>query len=101
VKVYARLAMKAGVISTDELQLIKAVSGYSGKEAKRIDERRPVERVGDKKEEHVSLAPVDAAALKDQDLENGAGAAGRAAHVPAAGPRPARLRGRRPAGDRL
>lgn len=69
VKVYAKLAMKARVITADELQLIKAVSGYSGKEAKRIDERRPVERVGDKKEEHVSLAPVDAAALKDQDLE--------------------------------
>ena len=68
VKVYAKLAMKAGVISTNELQLIKAVSGYSGKEAKRIDERRPVDRVGDKKEEHVSLAPADAAALKDQDL---------------------------------
>jgi len=68
-KVYARLAMKAGVISADELQLIKAVSGYSGKEAKRINERRPVERVGDKKEEHVSLALVDATALKDQDLE--------------------------------
>lgn len=68
VKVYAKLAMKAGVISADELQLIKAVSGYSGKEAKRINERRPVARVGDKKEEHVSLAPMDAAALKDQDL---------------------------------
>lgn len=68
VKVYSKLAMKAGVISADELQLIKAVSGYSGKEAKRINERRPVERVGDKKEEHVSLAPADAATLKDQDL---------------------------------
>src|SRR5690606_24693966 len=58
VKVYAKLAMKAGVISTDELQQIKADSGYRGKEAKRINERRPVERVGNKKEELVSLAPV-------------------------------------------
>lgn len=40
VKAYAKLAMKAGVITADELQMIKAVLGYSGKEAKRIDERR-------------------------------------------------------------
>jgi site-specific recombinase XerD len=55
VKVYAKLATKAGVISAQDLALIKTVSGYSGKEAKRVNERREIQRVGEKKADHVTL----------------------------------------------
>lgn len=64
VKVYAKLAAKAGVISVQELQLIKEVSGYGHKEAKRINKRRPVTRVGAKKEQPVRLTPKQAKELK-------------------------------------
>ena len=40
VKTYAKLAAKAGALSSQELALIRSVSGYSRKEGKRIDERR-------------------------------------------------------------
>lgn len=63
-KVYARLASKAGVIDTAELHLIKAVSGYSGQEAKRVDKRREIQRLGDKKADHVSLTIEQAKKLK-------------------------------------
>jgi hypothetical protein len=45
VKTYARLAMKAGTITPEEHALIRAVSGYSPKEGKRVDERREVTRL--------------------------------------------------------
>jgi len=64
VKVYAKLAAKAGVIPAQELQLIKSVNGYGRKEAKRIDKRRPVTRVGAKKEQPVRLTPEQAQELK-------------------------------------
>jgi integrase len=66
VKVYAKLAAKAGVISAEELQLIKVVSGYGKQEGKRVDERRPVTRVGYKKATRVRLAPTQAKKLKSQ-----------------------------------
>lgn len=66
VKIYARLAAKAGVIDAQELQLIKAVTGYGRTEGKRIDERRPLTRLGDKKETPVRLTPAQAAQLKAQ-----------------------------------
>ena len=70
VKTYAGLANKAGVIPIAEYQQIKAVSGYSGKEAKRVNERRPQTRQPDrKKAEHVSLTPDQAAQLKTHDPE--------------------------------
>lgn len=49
IKVYAKLAAKAGVNPAEELQLIRLVSGYGKQEGKRIDECRPVNRVGHKK----------------------------------------------------
>jgi hypothetical protein len=40
VKTYAKLAAKAGAVSSQELALIRSVSGCSRREGKRIDERR-------------------------------------------------------------
>jgi hypothetical protein len=59
VKTYARLAMKAGTLDPTEYALIRAVSGYSRKEGKRIDEARTETgqetRLGNKKAEPKSL----------------------------------------------
>ena len=66
VKVYARLAARAGAIDAQELALIRTVAGYGQKEAKRVDERRTVTRIGHKKAEHVSLTHEQAQALKAQ-----------------------------------
>ena len=66
VKVYAQLAAKAGVIDPQELLLIQTVRGYSAKEGKRIDARRPVQRRGAKKAAPVSLASAQVEALKTQ-----------------------------------
>jgi len=66
VKIYARLAAKSGVIDMQSLGLIRLVNGYAGKEAKRIDEKRPVTRIGHKKERHVSLTHAQAKELKTQ-----------------------------------
>lgn len=64
VKTYAKLATKAGVIPAQEYAMIRLVQGYGGKEARRIDERRPVTRIGHKKAAHVSLTAVQARQLK-------------------------------------
>ena len=64
VKTYARLATKAGTLSTTDLALIRAVEGYSRKEGKRVDERREVTRTGAKKAESVTLTKEQADALK-------------------------------------
>lgn len=66
VKKYAGLAAKAGAIDPQEAMLIRAVQGYGGKEAKRVDERRPVTRVGAKKAEHVAITAAQAKQLKTQ-----------------------------------
>jgi integrase len=66
VKTYARLALKAGAISPEEHALIRAVSGYSATEAKRVDERRAVTRRGAKKAQHVSISRKQARKLKQQ-----------------------------------
>jgi integrase len=66
VKMYAKLATKAGAITPHDLALIKTVSGYAGKEAKRINERRPVTRIGDKKADHIALTPEQARLLTDR-----------------------------------
>jgi integrase len=66
VKTYARLATKAGVLTDTNLALIKLVVGYDKKEARRVDERRDVTRLGDKKAESVTLTKEQADALKDQ-----------------------------------
>ncbi len=66
VKGYARLAAKAGTLPGTELALIRTVSGYGRTEAKRVNERRPVQRVGDKKPESVKLTHGQAQRLKQQ-----------------------------------
>ena len=64
VKAYAKLAAKAGAISTQELALIRTVAGYGQKEAKRVNEGRETTRIGHKKAEHTSLSDEQAKALK-------------------------------------
>lgn len=68
VKVYAKLAAKAGAINAQDLALIKTVAGYSPKEAKRVNAGREKTRVGSKKAEHVSITDDQAARLKAQPL---------------------------------
>lgn len=71
VKVYAKLASTAGAMSTDNYARIRLVSGYSGKEAKRIDEKREVTRTGHKKAEHTSLTDSQVKTLKDWMIYEG------------------------------
>lgn len=66
VKVYARLAAKAGVIPPAEQALIREVRGYGRTEGKRVDEVRPKVRVGNKKEEAIVLTAVQARRLKSE-----------------------------------
>lgn len=66
VRVYAGLAAQAGAIDAQELAMIRDVSGYGRKEARRIDERRARSRVGAKAAGPVGLTPAQAAALKCQ-----------------------------------
>ena len=49
VKMYFKLATKAGVIEAQELALIGTVSGDGGQEAKRINQQRETTRVGNRK----------------------------------------------------
>jgi integrase len=66
VKVYARLASKAGIIDAGEVALIGLVKGYGHQEGKRIDARREVSRIGRKKARAVPLTRDQAIALKQQ-----------------------------------
>jgi len=68
VKSYARLAFQARTLSAEEYALIRSVQGYSQREKRRIDARRPQVRVGLKKETPVTLTPELAAVLKNQPL---------------------------------
>jgi len=65
-KTYARLAMQAGTITSQEYALIRALQGYSRKEQRRIDNRRPKQRIGLKKAVPVGLTAEQAKALKVQ-----------------------------------
>jgi site-specific recombinase XerD len=56
VKVYAKLAVKAGTISAEDYALIKMVSGYRHKEGRNADQKREVTRVGAKKAEAVPIS---------------------------------------------
>jgi hypothetical protein len=60
VKVYAKLATKAGAIATQTHAMIRLVSGYAGKEAKHVDAKRTVTRVGHKKATHTFLTAEQA-----------------------------------------
>ncbi len=66
VKVYAKLATKAGVISSEEYAMIKMISGYRHKEGRNVDQKREVTRVGSKKAEAIPLTQEQAKALKEQ-----------------------------------
>lgn len=70
VRVYAKLAGQAHVISADESTLIRGVAGYGGKEGKRQDEERAAAgqatRTGAKKAQHVKLDADQVKALKTQ-----------------------------------
>jgi integrase len=70
VKTYAKLALKAGTLDATEYALIRAVEGYSRKEAKRLDEGREAAgmptRNGRKKADPVSFTPGQAEELKHQ-----------------------------------
>jgi integrase len=87
IKTYAKLATKAGTVPAQEYAMIRLVQGYGGKEAKRIDKRRPVTRIesftyerdgrtitrqGVKKAEHVSLTKNQAKQLTDWMVYTGA-----------------------------
>jgi len=45
VKVYAKLATRAGILSAEEYAMIKMVSGYRHKEGRNVDQKREVTRV--------------------------------------------------------
>lgn len=66
VKTYARLATRAGVLSPEDLAMIRAVEGYSRKAARRVDERRNQVRRGAKKAFHVAITKDQADELKRQ-----------------------------------
>lgn len=64
VKVYVRLATKAGVIPPTEAALIREVRGYGTTEGKRVDNIRERTRVGYKKEAAIVLTAEQARQLK-------------------------------------
>jgi integrase len=66
VKVYARLATKAGVISPTEAALIREVRGYGATEGKWVDKAREQSRIGFKKEEANVLTAEQARQLKTE-----------------------------------
>lgn len=78
VRVYAGLAFQSGVLDQKEHLLIKGVQGYSGKESKRVNERRPVTRKtrmvdgvekATKKADAILISQEQAKQLKDQPLD--------------------------------
>ena len=64
VKVYVSLAAKAEIIPPTERALIKEVTGYHGRGAKEVDQRRERKRVGFKKAQHTPLSDEQARQLK-------------------------------------
>lgn len=66
IKTYAKLAVKAGALAIEDLAAIRLVDGYPRKEAKRIDEARPVTRRGDKKAAPVRISRKQARRLRRQ-----------------------------------
>ena len=66
VKVYARLAAKAGIIPPTEHALIGEVRGYGSTEGRRMDDKRPKTRLGHKKEEANVLTAQQAKLLKSK-----------------------------------
>ena len=65
VKVYAKLATKAGALHADAYALIKLVSGFRYREGVRIDAKREKKRTGHKKATPLSITTEQAAQLKN------------------------------------
>ncbi len=66
IKIYAKLAMQAGVLSVDQYAQIKSLRGFSQKEKRRIDSNRINNRIGYKKEKPVPLTHQQVLSLKNQ-----------------------------------
>ena len=66
IKLYCKLAQGAGALDEEHAAMIRTVMGYRGREGKRVDAKRPITRVGDKKAEHTPLSVAQAKALIDQ-----------------------------------
>jgi len=66
IKTYAALAAQAGAITTETLALIRAIRGYSRAEGRRIDEQRPLTRIGQKKSAPAPLTREQAMRLLAQ-----------------------------------
>lgn len=66
IKTYSRLAMQCGTLTPQEYALIRAVQGYSQREQVRIDQKRPVRRIGLKKSSPVRISAEQAHQLKTQ-----------------------------------
>jgi len=66
IKLYAKLAQRAGVLTSEEYTPIAGVRGIKSKAGYNIDAERERTRVGHKKAEHVSFSSVHAALLKAQ-----------------------------------
>ena len=66
VRTYARLAANAGELEQSEYDLIAKIRSFNRKEARNIDEQRPVTRRGAKKAEAVPIGRDQAAQLKQQ-----------------------------------
>jgi len=64
VKVYTRLAAKAGVIPHTDQALIREVRGYGSTEGKRVNKKRSKKRIGYKKEDAIVLTASQARLLK-------------------------------------
>ena len=64
IKSYSRLALQSGTMLPQEYALIRAVQGYSYREQARIDQRRPVKRIGLKKSEPVKITLEEARRLE-------------------------------------
>ncbi len=72
VKLYCKLAQGAGTLGEEYAAMIRTVMGYRGREGKRIDAKRPITRVGDKKAEHTPLSVAQARELiKQPDTPQG------------------------------
>jgi integrase len=67
VRTYAKIAAKAGSITPDELRMIQTVEGYSGKEARHIDEQRRADGMPTRKANEAGKARKKAEAVTIPD----------------------------------
>lgn len=73
VKVYIKLAVKAGYVDDQELAKVLLVKGYRYKEGKQVDDKREVKRKGDKKAKPVTLTKEQMDLLKEQHPDTAQG----------------------------